>query len=40
MTCVSEVSANHSDDTIAVFHGEIEPRILCGYHAMREGFTS
>lgn len=38
--CVSTVSAHHSEDLIEVFHGKSTPRILCGYHSMREGFTS
>lgn len=38
--CVSTMDKHHSKDTVKVFHGKIEPRVLCGFHAMREGFTS
>lgn len=40
ITCVSAVSGHHSVDIIHVFHGSAVPTVLCGYHAMREGFTS
>jgi hypothetical protein len=30
---------HHSPDRIAVYEGSTTPRIVCGYHAMREGLT-
>jgi predicted nucleic acid-binding Zn-ribbon protein len=37
-SCESQVSVNHSDDLIVVYHGSTTPKLLCGYHAQREGF--
>jgi hypothetical protein len=34
MTC-QYPSDNHSEDLLAVYHGETEPLTLCGYHESR-----
>ncbi len=33
-------SSNHSTDTVAVYHGQTEPTILCGYHASWSGILN
>jgi len=38
--CRTKISdPHHSDDRIAVYEGSTTPRIVCGYHAMREGLN-
>lgn len=36
-SCVYSQETNHSDDIIAVYHGETEPTYICGYHEQRWG---
>lgn len=35
--CSSDISARHSLDLVKIWSGRGEPRVLCGYHAHREG---
>lgn len=30
--CEYTISDNHSEDRVAVYHGDTTPIILCGYH--------
>lgn len=35
--CVWTDSDNHSDDLLAVFHGDVIPTFICGYHEESRG---